>query len=82
MAAVMDAQAIQMVNQRVSDLADYKTVVEAALFFDTGKATLSDADKKTLDKLAKDAAAVQNYMIEIAGYASSTGTKALNQKLQ
>ena len=81
-AAVMDAQAIQMVNQRVSDLADYKTVVEAALFFDTGKATLSDADKKTLDKLAKDAAAVQNYMIEIAGYASSTGTKALNQKLQ
>ena len=62
-------------------MADYKTVVEAALFFDTGKATLSDADKKALDKLAKDAAAVQNYMIEIAGYASSTGTKALNQKL-
>jgi outer membrane protein OmpA-like peptidoglycan-associated protein len=79
--ALMDAEAIRMVNKRVSDLGDYKTVVEAALFFDTGKATLSDADKKVLDKLAKDAQAVDNYMIEIAGYASSTGTKTLNQKL-
>ena len=80
-AALMDASAIQMVNKRVSDLGDYKTVVEAALFFDTGKYALSAADKKVLDKLAKDAQAVQNYMIEIAGYASSTGTKADNQKL-
>jgi outer membrane protein OmpA-like peptidoglycan-associated protein len=79
--AVMDAQAIQQVNQRVSDLGDYKTVVEAAVFFDTGKSHLSDADKQALDKLAKDAAAVENYMIEVAGYASSTGTKALNEQL-
>jgi outer membrane protein OmpA-like peptidoglycan-associated protein len=80
-AALMNADAIQMVNSRVSDLGDYKTVVEAELFFDTGKANLSDADKQTLDKLAKDAASVQNYMVEIAGYASSSGTKAINQKL-
>jgi outer membrane protein OmpA-like peptidoglycan-associated protein len=77
----MDVQAIQQVNQRVSDLGDYKTVVEAAVFFDTGKSHLSDADKQALDKLAKDAAAVENYMIEVAGYASSTGTKALNEQL-
>lgn len=80
-AAVMDAEAIQLVNKRVSDLADYQTVVEAALFFETGKASLSDADKQTLSKLAQDAASVQHYMIEVAGYASSTGTKELNQKL-
>ncbi|HMD19094.1 MAG TPA: OmpA family protein [Alloacidobacterium sp.] len=80
-AAITDAQAIQMVNQRVSDLGDYSTVEGAALFFDTGKAALSDNDKQALDKLAKDAATVQNYMIEIAGYASSTGTKAENEKL-
>jgi len=79
--AVMDAQGIQLVNKRVSDLADYKTVVEAAVFFDTGKSNLSDADKQALDKLAKDAASVENYMIEVAGYASSTGTKALNEQL-
>jgi len=79
--AMMDADAIANVNKRVSDLGDYNTVVEAALFFDSGKAVLSADDKKVLDKLAADAMATPNYMIEIAGYASSTGTKALNQKL-
>jgi outer membrane protein OmpA-like peptidoglycan-associated protein len=79
--AITDAQAVQMVNQRVSDLGDYKTIVAAGVFFDTGKSTLSDDDKQVLDKLAKDAASVDNYMIEIAGYASSTGTKALNEEL-
>ena len=79
--AVMNAEAISLVNKRVSDLGDYKTVGEAAVFFDTGKSTLSSDDKAALDKIAKDAASVPNYMIEIAGYASSTGTKALNQQL-
>lgn len=79
--AITDAQAIELVNERVSDLGDYKTVEEAGVFFDTGKATLSDADKQALNQLAKDAATVQNYMIEIAGYASSTGTKTEDEKL-
>jgi outer membrane protein OmpA-like peptidoglycan-associated protein len=79
--AVADADAIALVNKRVSDLGDYKTVVEAALFFDPDQTTLSADDKKALDKLASDAMSTQNYMIEIAGYASSTGTKAQNQKL-
>ena len=79
--AAVDAEAVSMVNKRVSDLGDYKTVVEAMVFFDTGKATLSADDKAALDKLASDAKSTQNYMIEVAGYASSTGTKAENQKL-
>jgi outer membrane protein OmpA-like peptidoglycan-associated protein len=72
---------VQTVNQRVSDLGDYKTVGEAALFFGSGEATLSDDDKATLDKLATYAMSLDNYMLEIAGYASSTGTKEVNQKL-
>jgi outer membrane protein OmpA-like peptidoglycan-associated protein len=80
-AAVTDAQAVALVNQRVSDLADYKTVAEADLFFNTGADTLSDADKAALTKLVSDAAAIQNYMIEVAGYASSTGTRAENLKI-
>jgi outer membrane protein OmpA-like peptidoglycan-associated protein len=79
--AVMDAEAISLVNKRVSDLGDYTTVVEAALFFESDQAILSADDKKALDKLASDAMSTQNYMIEIAGYASSTGTKVQNQKL-
>ena len=79
--AVADADAIALVNQRVSDLGDYTTVVEAALFFDPDQSSLSADDKQALSKLASDAKSTQNYMIEIAGYASSTGTKAQNQKL-
>ena len=79
--SVLDAQAIQEVNTRVSDLGDYKTVGEADVFFSTSHATLSDADKAALSKLAGDAAAIPNYMIEVAGYASSTGTKPENLKL-
>jgi outer membrane protein OmpA-like peptidoglycan-associated protein len=79
--AVQNADAVQLVNQRVSDLADYQTIGEADVFFKTGGTTLSDADKAALTKLASDAAAIQNYMIEVAGYASTTGTKAENLKL-
>jgi outer membrane protein OmpA-like peptidoglycan-associated protein len=78
---VMDADAIAMVNKRVSDLGDYNTVAEAGLYFPTGNASLDDAAKADLDKLAQLAMSTQNYMIEVAGYASSTGTKEVNQKL-
>src|SRR5260370_26635403 len=79
--AVMDASAIALVNQRVSDLGDYKTVVEAALFFDPDQSSLPANSKKTQDKLASDAKSTQNYMIEIASYASSTATQSQNNKL-
>jgi outer membrane protein OmpA-like peptidoglycan-associated protein len=79
--AMTDAQAVEMVNKRVSDLGDYKTVAEAGVFFDTGKYTLSADDKQALDKLAQAATSINNYMIEIAGYASSTGSKAVNEQL-
>jgi outer membrane protein OmpA-like peptidoglycan-associated protein len=79
--AVMDAAAVQLVNKRVSDLDDYKTVAEAGIYFDTGKANLDDAAKADLDMVAAATKGADGYLIEIAGYASSTGTKQLNQKL-
>jgi outer membrane protein OmpA-like peptidoglycan-associated protein len=79
--AVMDAAAIQLVNKRVSDLDDYKTVAEAGIYFDSGKANLDDAAKADLDTVAAATKGADGYLIEIAGYASSTGTKQLNQKL-
>jgi outer membrane protein OmpA-like peptidoglycan-associated protein len=79
--AVMDAAAVQMVNKRVSDMNDYKTVAEAGIYFESGEANLDDAAKVDLDVLAAATKGVDGYLIEIAGYASSTGTKQLNQKL-
>jgi outer membrane protein OmpA-like peptidoglycan-associated protein len=79
--AVMNSAAIQMVNKRVSDLDDYQTVAQAAIFYPSGQYTLDAAAKADLDKLAALALSTDGYMIEIAGYASKTGTKAVNQQL-
>jgi len=79
--AVVDAAAVQMVNQRVSDLDDYKAVAEAGIYFATGQANLDAAAKADLDTVAAATKGVDGYLIEIAGYASQTGTKQENQKL-
>src|SRR6266481_279125 len=79
--AVMDADAIAMVNKRVSDLDDYKTAADAGIYFGSDQSALDDAAKADLSKLADIALSLDGYMIEIAGYASTTGTKQLNQKL-
>ncbi len=79
--AVMNAADVQMVNQRVSDLDDYKTVAEAVIYYPTGQSALDDPAKADLDKLVALAQSTDGYMIEIAGYASKTGTKEANQQL-
>jgi outer membrane protein OmpA-like peptidoglycan-associated protein len=79
--ALMDAVSAEMLNQRVSDLDDYLTVAEAVIFYAPGKFILDDAAKADLDKLAALALSTNGYLIEIAGYASRTGTTAINQQL-
>jgi outer membrane protein OmpA-like peptidoglycan-associated protein len=79
--AVSNTAAVQMVNQRVSDLDDYKTVAEAVVYYPRGKYALDDAAKADLDKLIALTSSTDGYLIEIAGYASKTGTKAANQQL-
>ena len=79
--AAVNAGAVQMVNQRVSDLDSYTTVGEAVIYYPSGKYALDDAAKADLDKLAAVALTTDGYLIEIAGYASKTGTKAQNQQL-
>lgn len=78
---VMDAAAVQMINSRVSDLDDYKTVAETSIYFNSDNASLDEAGKKSLEQIAKIASSLDGYMIEIAGYASARGSSQLNQKL-
>jgi outer membrane protein OmpA-like peptidoglycan-associated protein len=78
---VLDAQALQIVNTRVSDLDDYKTVAEAGIYFANDQAVLDEAAKKDLDTLAMVATSLDGYTIEISGYASASGPSELNQKL-
>jgi outer membrane protein OmpA-like peptidoglycan-associated protein len=79
--ALTNAAAVEMINKRVSDLDDYKTVAQAVIFYPSGKYDLDDSAKADLDKLAALALGTDGYMIEIAGYASKTGTKDFNQQL-
>jgi outer membrane protein OmpA-like peptidoglycan-associated protein len=79
--AAANTSAVQMVNKRVSDLDDYTTVAEAVIYYPSGKFALDDPAKADLNKLSTLALSTDGYMIEIAGYASKSGTKALNQQL-
>jgi outer membrane protein OmpA-like peptidoglycan-associated protein len=76
-----DAGAVSMLNERVSDLDDYKTASEIDVFFDRGSAVLKEAAKPALAKLADTAKSVDGYLIEISGYSSNTLSKKTDQKL-
>jgi outer membrane protein OmpA-like peptidoglycan-associated protein len=78
---VLDAEALQVVNTRVSNFDDYKTVAEAGIYFANDQSALDDAAKKDLDTLAALAMSLDGYMIEVRGYASAAGPGDLNQKL-
>jgi outer membrane protein OmpA-like peptidoglycan-associated protein len=76
-----DAAALAMVNQRVSDLDDYKNEFEVDVFFARDSAVLDETAKKDLDNLADIAKSLDGYLIEIAGYASNTLGAEVDQKL-
>jgi outer membrane protein OmpA-like peptidoglycan-associated protein len=76
-----DAAAIAAVDQRVSDLDDYKIESENDVFFDRDSAVLKDAAKPALADLAKLAKSFPGYLIEISGYASNTLGSKTDQKL-
>jgi outer membrane protein OmpA-like peptidoglycan-associated protein len=76
-----DAAAIATVDQRVSDLDDYKIESENDVFFDKDSAVLKDEAKPALADLAKLAKSSHGYLIEISGYASNTLGSKTDQKL-
>lgn len=79
--ATVAGTAALAVNQRVSDLGDYTTVAEVQVYFPTDDSTLDADSKAALDELAAATSRATGYLIEVAGYASSTGSAEHNQKL-
>jgi outer membrane protein OmpA-like peptidoglycan-associated protein len=78
---IADAGAVEILNQRVSDLDDYKVESEIDVFFERDSAVLKEAAKPALAKLADTAKALNGYLIEISGYSSNTLSKKTDQKL-
>jgi len=78
---ISDAAAVAMLNQRISELDDYKIESENDVFFDRNSAVLKDEAKPALADLARIAKSCDGYLIEISGYASNTLGQNTDQKL-
>jgi outer membrane protein OmpA-like peptidoglycan-associated protein len=78
---LVDAAAIAAVDQRVSELDDYKIESENDVFFDRDSAILKEDAKPALADLAKLAKSFHGYLIEVSGYASNTLGSKTDQKL-
>ena len=79
--AVGDAKAAAMLNQRVSELDDYKNEFEVDVFFARDSAALDKTAIRDLANLADIAKSLNGYMIEIAGYSSNTLSPDVDRKV-
>jgi outer membrane protein OmpA-like peptidoglycan-associated protein len=66
---------------RFGQLDDYYIYDEVTVYFANGKVKLDPKYNAPLLTLAQKAETVNGYMIQVKGYASSSGSVALNQKL-
>ena len=74
-------QEIEDVSKRFSDLTEFDTKGEATVFFASGSKSISAKDQTALKDLAHNAVNLTGYLIEVRGYADSSGNAAMNQKL-
>jgi len=74
-------QQIQATTKRFDDLTDYESKGQATVNFAVGSATISASDKAALKQLAQSATGLTGYLIEVKGYADSSGNAAMNQQL-
>ncbi|HEX8817276.1 MAG TPA: OmpA family protein [Terriglobales bacterium] len=72
---------IQAANDRFSALSDYDVKGEATVHFKSGSSKISADDIAQLKKLASDAGSLKGYIIEVKGFADSTGNAAMNTAL-
>jgi OOP family OmpA-OmpF porin len=74
-------QDIQQNTKRFSELSEYDTKGDAVVNFAVGSAVISAKDKATLKQLAQSATGLTGYLIQVKGFADSSGNAAMNQKL-
>ncbi len=73
--------AIAANSARFGQLHDYYIIDEVTVYFGNGKTKVDPKDNAPLVALADKAKTVKGYMVEVKGYASASGSAALNQKL-
>jgi outer membrane protein OmpA-like peptidoglycan-associated protein len=68
-------------EQRFAALTDFDVKGQATVNFEVGSTKISAKDQIELKELANTATRLKGYIIEVTGYADSTGDAAMNTKL-
>ena len=68
-------------TERFMKLADYDVKAHATVKFDVGSSRISPEDEEQLKQVAQTATSIKGYIVEVVGYADSTGNAAMNTKL-
>jgi outer membrane protein OmpA-like peptidoglycan-associated protein len=76
----IDANAVET-SKRFAALSEYDAKGTMDVHFASGSAKISSADQASLKKLAEDAVKQTGYIIQVKGFADSSGNAAMNQKL-
>jgi outer membrane protein OmpA-like peptidoglycan-associated protein len=72
---------IEAAYARFGDMDDYYILDEVTVYFGNGNTKVDPKYESSLLELARKAKDIQGYVIEVTGYASSTGSTEINQKL-
>jgi OmpA-OmpF porin, OOP family len=73
--------AVEAAVARFGQLDDYYIFDEVTVYFGNGKVNVDSKYTPQLLALAQKAKAIEGFMIEVKGYASSVGSTAVNQRL-
>ena len=76
----VDANA-EETSKRFADLSEYEIRDQLDVHFASGSTEISAADQEALKKLAHNAVNLTGYIIQVKGFADSSGDAAMNQKL-
>jgi outer membrane protein OmpA-like peptidoglycan-associated protein len=74
-------QRLNSVNDRITGLDDFVIKETVSVYFPLNKYSLAENDKKALDGVATKALTMKGYVIEVAGFADSTGNADKNLEL-
>jgi outer membrane protein OmpA-like peptidoglycan-associated protein len=74
-------EAIAEANKRFGELDEYNILGEVTVLFGNDKVMVEPEFKPQLLELAQKATGIKGYMIQVKGYASKVGSRALNQRL-
>jgi OmpA-OmpF porin, OOP family len=74
-------QEIAATTQRFNELSEYDVKGDLTVNFASGSSAISASDKTALSQLAQSATSFKGYLIQVKGFADSSGNAAMNQQL-